>query len=166
MSSLRCTALTLLTIGMVSCAVMRPAPPEVQLAGLEITDMSLSHANFLATLRLYNPNQVDLEVERIQFTLFLNDVQVADGLTAETFALPALKSGNAVIHLSSSFLDLLQLTRTLQDRNELSFRIAGKIKIGGYGLFGTTIPVERQGSLPLTGTLNQLLPHSKRPSAR
>ena len=41
----------LLTITLAACAGFRPVPPEIQLSTLEISDISLSHANFLATLR-------------------------------------------------------------------------------------------------------------------
>jgi LEA14-like dessication related protein len=149
---------SLLAISLAACAGIRPEPPEVQLSALEITDFSLSHANFLATLRLFNPNGTALDVKGIKFTLFLNDVRIAKGQTAKTFTLPAEESGEAVIRLSSSFLDLLQLTRKLQDRSEITFRIAGEVRIGGYGLLGATIPIEREGALPLSGSLNQLLP--------
>ena len=62
------------------------------------------------------------------------------------------------MRLSSSFLDLFQLTRQLQGREEVTFRIDGQVKIGGFGLLGATIPIEREGSLPLSGSLKQLTP--------
>ena len=84
------TILTLLlALTLSACAGIRPAPPEVQLAGLEITDVSLSHANFLATLKLFNPNSVSMDIKGLQFTLFLNDTRVAKGLTAKSFSIPA-----------------------------------------------------------------------------
>jgi LEA14-like dessication related protein len=155
MSLIRKLILILLAISLAACAGMRPEPPEVQLSGLEITDVSLSHANFLATLKLYNPG---LDIEGIKFTLFLNDVRVARGQSAKAFSIPAEESGQAAVRLSSSFLDLFQLTRSLQNQQELSFRIAGEVKIGGIGLLGATIPIEREGTLPVSGSLNQLLP--------
>lgn len=158
MGSKRLTVITLLGILLTACTGMRPEPPQVQLAALEITDVSLSHANFLATLRLFNPNNVTLDIEGIKFTLFLNDIRIARGVTAKTFSLPAEESGDAAIRLSSSFLDLLQLTRSLQNQDAITFRLAGEVKIGGRGLFGTTIPIDREGTLPLSGSLNQLRP--------
>ena len=152
------TAATLLLVSLAACAGIRPEPPEVQLAGLEITDVSLSHANFLATLRLFNPNGVALDVRGLKFTLFLNEIRVATGQTAKAFTLGAEQSGEAALRLSSSFLDLLQLSRNMEGRDEITFRLAGEVRIGGYGLLGRTIPIDRQGSLPLAGSLNRLVP--------
>lgn len=153
----------LLAYSLTACAGLRPEPPDVQLSGLEITDLSLSHANFLATLKLYNPNAVGLDIEGIKFTLYLNNVRIARGQTAKAFLIPAEESGQAAVRLSSSFLDLFQLTSKLQGRDEISFRIDGQVKIGGFGLLGATIPIEREGSLPLSGSLKQLTPYNGSP---
>jgi LEA14-like dessication related protein len=154
----RTFVMILLALTLSACTGLRPAPLEVQLAGLEITEMSLSHANFLATLRLFNPNDIALNIESIKFTLFLNEVRIAKGLTAKDFSIPAQESEEATIRLSTSFFDLFQLTRKLQNQDEITFRIAGEVKVGGFGLFGTTVPIEREGSLPLSNNLDQLRP--------
>jgi len=146
----------LLATVLFACAALRPAPPEIQLTGLEITDLSLTHANFLARLQLYNPNGVSLDIKGLKFTLFLNDVRVADGQTAKSLTIPAEQRGEASIRLSSSLFNLYQLTRKLQGQDQIAFRINGEVTIGGLGILRTTIPIEREGVLPLAGTLNQL----------
>ncbi len=158
MSIYRLAIMIVLAISLTACAGVRPEPPSVQLAGLEITDVSLSHANFLATLNLFNPNSFGLNVDGLNFTLFLNDIRIAKGLTAKAFSIPAEENGEATLRLSSSFLNLFQLSRSIQDQDEIAFRIAGEIKIGGLGLLGATIPIEHEGTLPFSGSLNQLLP--------
>jgi LEA14-like dessication related protein len=158
MNITRLAILTLLGISLSACAGIRPEPPQIQLMGLEISEVSLSHANFLATLQLFNPNNASLNIERINFTLFLNDTRITKGLTAIPFTIPAGNSSEAVIRLSSSFLDLYQLTRHLHNQNEITFRIAGEVKIGGYGLLGTILPIEHEGTLLLPHNFNQILP--------
>ncbi len=158
MNLTRTVIVILFAAALASCAGMRPAPPEVQLSGLEITDLSLSHANFLARLQVYNPNGVSLDIKGLRFTLFLNDVRVADGQSTKPLAIAAEESGEAVIRLSSSFISLFQLTRKLQDQDQIAFRIDGEVIVGGMGFLSTTIPIEREGVLPITGTLNQLRP--------
>jgi len=150
----------LLAVVFTACSAIRPEAPQVQLSGLEITDVSLSHANFLATLDLYNPNGADLDIKRIEFTLFLNDIRIANGMTAKSFSIPAESNGTANVRLSSSFLNLFQFTHSLQDEDQITFHIVGEVKVGGIGLLGTTIPIEREGALPLSGSLNQLLPEN------
>lgn len=158
MKILRITVISLLALTLAACAGTRPEPPQVQLAGLEISDVSLSHANFLANLRLYNPNSVSLDIEGIAFTLFLNNVRIANGRTGKPLTIAAEDSGLAAIRLSSSYLELFQLTRGLQGREEVTFRIAGEIRIGGHGFLGTSVPIDGEGTLPLAGSLDRLRP--------
>lgn len=161
MSIYRIATIVILVISLTACAGIRPEPPTVQLSALEITDVSLSHANFLATVSLFNPNSYGLDIEGLSFTLFLNDIRIAKGLTAKAFSIAAEESGKASLRLSSSFLNLFQLSRSLQNQDEITFRLAGEIKIGGLGLLGMTIPIDREGILPLSDSLNQLLPGSQ-----
>lgn len=138
------------------CAAIRPEPPDVQLAGLTINDLSLSHANFLATVSLYNPNRTALKVEGLEFALFLDDLRFAQGRTAKTFTIPAEQSGEAALRLSTSFLDLFRLSQRLKDLDAVPFRIAGEIRIGGPGFLWMTVPIASAGSIPLAGALDQL----------
>jgi LEA14-like dessication related protein len=156
MTKFRTMILICLFAGCAACAGIRPVPPEVQLSGLEITDLSLSHANFLARLLLYNPNGVSLDIKSLKFTLVLNGVRVADGQSAKPLTIPAEESGEVSIRLSSSYLNLLHLTRKLQDQEQIEFNIDGEVKVAGLGILTTTVPIEHQGTLPLAGTLNHL----------
>ncbi len=158
MTKLRSLFIALLCLGLAACATVRPEPPEVQLASLEITELSLSHANFLANLKLFNPNSMALDIRGLSFTLFLSDIRIARGKTAKAFNIPSEEFGEAALHLSSSYLDLLKLSSGLQGKQQISFRIAGEVKVGGLGFMNITVPIDREGTLPLTGSLQQLAP--------
>jgi LEA14-like dessication related protein len=147
----------LLLLALTGCTTLRPNPPEVQLAGLTISDLSLSHANFLATLNLYNPNSTALDIEGLDFALFLDEVQVSRGATTKSLRIPAEQTGSASLRLSTSFLDLFRLSQRLKTLDAVPFRIAGEVKIGGPGFFWMTVPIDSEGTIPLAGTLDQLL---------
>jgi LEA14-like dessication related protein len=153
---LQLLATVLLGLVLTGCAAVRPNPPEVQLAGLEISDLSLSHANFLATLNLYNPNSTALDIEGLEFALFLDDIRIARGVTAKPFTIPAEQTGAAALRLSSSFIDLFRLARQLKGLDEVPFRIAGEVKVGGPGFFWMTVPIVSEGTIPLAGSLGQI----------
>lgn len=138
------------------CAAIRPEPPDIQLAGLEISDISLTHANFLASLSLYNPNSAALDVEGLEFALFLNDVRVARGITARSFTIPAEESGTAALRMSTSFIDLFRLSQKLQGLDAVPFRIVGDVKVGGPGFLWMTVPIDSEGIIPLAGAIGQL----------
>jgi LEA14-like dessication related protein len=139
------------------CVALRPEPPEVQLAGLTVSDLSLTHANFLATVSLYNPNSAALAIEGLHFELFLADIRVARGVTAKAFTIPAEQTGSAALRLSTSFLDLFRLAHQLKGIDQVPFRLAGAVKVGGPGFLWASVPINSQGSIPLTGSFEQLL---------
>lgn len=147
----------LLGLLLTGCATIRPDPPDVQLAGLTISDLSLSHANFLATLSVYNPNNAPLDIEGLEFALFLDEVRVARGTSAKAFSIPAEQTGSAAMRLSTSFLDLFRLSQKLKGLDEVPFRVVGDIRIGGPGFLGMTVPIVSEGTIPLVGALEQLL---------
>lgn len=163
MNRLRSLVMIFAIVNFVACASLRPLPPEVQLTGLEITDMSLSHANVLANLRLFNPNRTDLDIHGMKFALYLNEVRVASGQSVRSFSIPTEAYGDAAVRLSSSLLDLLKLSIKLQGETEVAFRLSGEVQVGGLRFLGATIPIEREGTLPLTGALNQLLSSPTQP---
>jgi LEA14-like dessication related protein len=153
---LRMLLILLLGLWLGGCATLRPEPPQVQLAGLQLSDLSLSHANFLATLNLYNPNSTTLNVEGLEFSLFLDKVRIADGKTAKAFSIPAEQSGTAELRLATSFLELIRLTQQLKDREQVPFRIAGAVRVGGPGWLGMTVPIDSEGVIPLSTILDKL----------
>jgi LEA14-like dessication related protein len=153
---LRLLVTLLLGLMLGGCAAMRPEPPDVQLAGLTISDLSLSHANFLATLSLYNPNSTALDVEGLEFALFLDEVRIARGVTAKAFSVPAEQTATADLRLSSSFIDLFRLSQKLKGLDQVPFRIAGEVRIGGPGFLWMTVPVESEGTIPLAGALGEI----------
>jgi LEA14-like dessication related protein len=151
--------LTTLLLGLLltGCAALRPEPPEVQLAGLTISDLSLSHANFLATLSVYNPNSTALEIEGLEFALSLDDIRIAKGKSTKAFSVPAEQTGSAALRLSTSFIDLFRLSQKIKNLDEVPFRIAGEVRIGGPGFLWMTVPIASEGTIPLAGALDQLL---------
>lgn len=150
--------LTMLVVWLLNgCVALRPEPPEVQLAGLTVSELSLTHANFLATVNLYNPNSAALDVEGLQFELFLDDIRVARGVTAKAFTIPAEQTRSTALRLSTSFLDLFRLAQKLQGLDQVPFRLAGEVKVGGPGFLWISVPIASQGSIPLTGSFEQLL---------
>lgn len=147
----------LISVVVSGCATLRPEPPEVQLAGLTVSDVSLTHANFLASVSLYNPNNTSLDVQRLQFEFFLDDIRLARGVTTKEFTIPAEQSGNASLRLSTSFLDLFRLARQLQNLDQVPFRLAGEIKIGGPGFLWITVPITSKGVIPISGNVEEIL---------
>ena len=91
-----------MTLLLTSCASMRPVAPEVSLLGLQLENLTLSHAILSADLSLYNPNDFPLDIQRAAYSLTLQGIQVARGQATEKLHIAAHETGTLTLRLSSS----------------------------------------------------------------
>lgn len=130
-----------------SCASLRPDPPEVSLERLQVSDFTLSHATLLAGLRLYNPNSIDLTIERVNYSLSLNGIKVSSGQSLESVSLPANDYGDVTLRLSAAYLDLLRFIQTAQKGDLLNYSLLGEVEVAGMGFLNLTYPLKREGTI-------------------
>ena len=136
-----------------SCGGIKPEPPEVALAGVTISNLTLSHANIIATLDVYNPNTKNVKVEKIQYTLILNGVKIAKGRSLEETVVPANGTAHIKLNIRAPYWDLVRVMSTLQKGRSAEVLLKGSAKLGGFGFGSYTYPFERRSVLSLRGLL-------------
>lgn len=136
-------SLILLLLG--ACASLRPEPPEVSLIGLQIEELTLSHINMRADLRLFNPNRIGLTIEQVDYALALNGVRVSAGKSMSAVRIAAGDSADVALRISGSYLTLLQLINNLHRQEDLKYLLDGSVKVRGMGILGRTFPLREEG---------------------
>ncbi len=131
-----------------SCSTLQPKPPEVSLTALQLESFSLSHADLSANLRIFNPNSMAVTIERVDYTLLLEDIEIADGRSVMPVRIGARDSGDLEIRLSTAYSSLMQVISGLNN-NEVKFSLDGSIQLGGMGFLQKTFPIQRQGTISL-----------------
>jgi LEA14-like dessication related protein len=98
-------------------------------------------------VRVRNPNDVPLEVERLLFDLEVNDRQLGKGWTAAPFDVPAF--GEAVVPVSMVVptSDLIAQIIELGTTQRLDYLLKGEAKLSN-AVFGT-VPFKQDGSFDL-----------------
>lgn len=142
---LRILLASLILLALGACASLRPEPPEVSLIGLQVEELTLSHINMRADLRLFNPNRIGLTVEQVDYALALNGVRVSSGKSVAPVRIAAGDSADIALRISGSYLNLLQLVNNLQRQEDLKYLLDGSVKVGGMGILGRTFPVREEG---------------------
>jgi len=132
-----------------SCAAMQPVAPEINLMGLVVDEVTLSHVNMVASLRLFNPNAVTLQVQSVEYELELNRVKVSAGKSLRSLDIAPDDFGNLDLRLSSAYWDIFRFVNNLQQGEELDFRLTGKVRVGGLGIIGHTFNFDHEGKIPL-----------------
>ncbi|MCK9294135.1 MAG: LEA type 2 family protein [Desulfobulbaceae bacterium] len=150
MKKIRAALCSLLVVFLLSsCAAMQPVAPEINLMGLVVDEVTLSHVNMVASLRLFNPNDVTLQVEDVEYELELNGIKVSSGKSLRSLDVPANDFGSLDLRLSSAYWDLFRFASNIQQGEELDFRLTGKVRVGGLGLIGHTFNFDHEGKIPL-----------------
>ena len=138
-----------------SCSTINTIPPEVNLMALEVQDVTLSHVNLLADLRIFNPNQDSVTIQGVDYTLHLEGVKVFAGQSSFTQSVEPQEYGHVSLRLSSAYWNIIELLNRLPDREEVSFSMAGSIKVGKNSLFAKRYSFTKQGMIPLQKAVQQ-----------
>ena len=118
-------------------------PPKVSIVGLKVVSAEVWVQHLKVRLQLHNPNDRDLPVTALEYTIEIAGQDIASGSYAESFVVPAHGDAefdtNVTANLASAVLKLLtHVPSTL-----VPYRLAGKITLAeGLG----RIPFEERAS--------------------
>lgn len=141
-----------LPIGLVAAACGAIPPSDLQSPTLgfndfTLTDLGLEQIRFLLTVDAANPNDIDVPLSNLTFTLDLFDRPVAQGRARErSFVLPKNGSRTVPIEFQVPTDKLLDAMRraNFTDLGTIGYRLKGSAR---YGSGPFSIPFERKGSL-------------------
>lgn len=130
------------------CAGVLPTaePPEVSIAGVAFEQPSLFEQRLRLDLRLRNPNDFALDVERVRFDLEVNDDHLGKGWTTAGFDLPAYGEAVVPVTIVVPTTDLIQRIVDLGTAQRLDYRLKGDAKLAGVP---TALSFERGGEFAL-----------------
>ncbi len=153
----------LIVAAVAGCATLgkRLEPPQVNLAGLRLVDVSAFEMVFEVDLRVFNRNTQPLVIQGIDCGLDLNGRHLAQGVADPRKEIPAYGSDTVTVQVYSSLLDMVGLAGKLiaaardQAPAEIwTYAVQGSLRMGS-GLLDK-IPFDARGEIDLkelAGTL-------------
>ncbi len=154
----------ILLVGLVFCVFVagcsqhsRFISPKVELLNLNVKDVSFSHINYQANIRLYNPNSEALKVDYMQYSLYINGIKLVDGAEQVSKEIGPHKEAVIPVRLSGSVLNVIRLISSMQNVKEVDFEMKGTVS--GIDTNGNSfsLPFSEKGKLDLS-SLNPGLP--------
>jgi LEA14-like dessication related protein len=124
-------------------------PPRVNITDLRIEDVKPLETAFQVELRIVNPNDFPLTVKGIECDLELNDQKFGSGVSGHTTTIPAFGTDVVSILIYSSMINLVRGILKLPEREQLSYRIKGSLRVATSSSFATSVPFENKGALDL-----------------
>ncbi len=121
--------------------------PQVELSGLNVKGVSLSHITYTATLGIYNPNNFDIHVDSIKYTLYLNGSKFMDGADSMDIKIGPHEDKKIKVRLSGSLFNALRLLSSLSREPRIDFEMKGAIRGRSSGIGpGFSVPFEEKGN--------------------
>ena len=128
-------------------------PPEMKFAGIRIVDADTFGATLEISIEAYNPNPIQIGIDRYDATLFINEKEIATqsggGITLEPrgkqmFSVKGYFSfGNILGTTADIFPDLLK------GKASLDYRVAGSVTAKAAGITFNS-PISSSGKINIT----------------
>lgn len=119
--------------------------PSITLGNVRILETRGLIQRLQIDLLVGNPNDFDIPLTGLEFTMQLNGLDFAQGLSSETVTIPRLGEATVPVDVSVSLLAVFQQMQMAASGQGVSYRIAGKAYLD-HALVGT-VPFARQGTL-------------------
>ncbi|MGI9592581.1 MAG: LEA type 2 family protein [Myxococcota bacterium] len=142
-------AIALLIAGATAChsPIGEPLePPEVTLVNVTPVAATAFEQRVKVVLRLTNPNNRDLAIEGLRFSLELNEQPFTRGVSDEGVTLPRLGEETLEVVATTTLIDLMRQVKVMANRQDLDFPyyIEGRIFLGGSL---RSLDFQKQGNL-------------------
>jgi LEA14-like dessication related protein len=134
--------LFLMSCNSLTALPVKPEAPEVLLVNVTPLDTTMFEQRLKVDLRVRNPNDFDLEVTGLDFTLHLNEQRLARGLTNKASTIPRLGDSVLSVETTTSTLEVLRQLLNLSQRQDVSYQVEGVLHTQGARL-----PFEHKGVL-------------------
>jgi LEA14-like dessication related protein len=122
-------------------------PPRAQLANVTVEGVSGLEAVLEVELRLFNTNEVAIEIHGIECELEINDRRLASGVSRTETRIPPFGTVIMPITLYSSVLDMVRRVMELPGRETMDYRLTGKLHLQNTPLFQPSIPFRSTGEI-------------------
>ena len=149
--TIRRIALPMLLLFLSGCSVLAPKfeKPQITVTGIALVGGNFLQQNFRVTVNVHNPNARTLPVTRLHIEMHVGGEQIATGLNAQPFVVPAHGDTQFDMNITANMaLALLKLAgRKDANADTIDYDMTGGAVIDLP--FLRDLPFHRTGSLPL-----------------
>ena len=122
--------------------------PRITLSNFNVQEIKIFESVFTIELRVFNTNEVPLEIKGLNCDLELNGKRLATGVANAKVNIPSYETALIPMTLYSSVLDVVTVLRGLAKTEKLEYKLTGRLRLG-KGAMPSTIPFKSTGELPL-----------------
>ena len=120
--------------------------PRIKMAHIQVKEIKVLETVFEIQLRVFNTNDVALQVKGIECELELNSEPFALGVSKTEIEIPPYDTQIVPIVVYSSVIDMVKGIHGLQKNEQLNYLIKGKIRLGANA-FPSVLPFASEGNV-------------------
>jgi LEA14-like dessication related protein len=124
-------------------------PPRITLANILVQEVQVFESVFQIELRVFNTNDVSLEIRGLDCELALNQRHFASGVSDIKTTIPPYGTAKIPIVVYSSVIDVVRGVIGLQDNENLRYDITGHLRLEGGPTLPSSIPFKSEGEITL-----------------
>ena len=145
-----CSGLMVILLIFSGCAGwgQRLETPRITLANFNVQEIKIFESVFTIEMRVFNTNEVPLEIKGLNCDLELNGKRLATGVANVKINIPSYETALIPMTLYSSVLDVVRMLRGLAKTEKLEYKLTGRLRLG-KGAMPSTIPFKSTGEMPL-----------------
>jgi len=148
--AMRSLALAML-LGLTGCSAFAPKieRPRLSLVSIGMMSADIFNQQFRVRLHVQNPNDRDIPVNGLDYELFLEGDSFAEGVSSNSFVIPALGETEFDLTVRTNFVSSIgRLVSRLNGRTQVQYVLEGKV-LTDIGMFNK-IPFRESGSVDLS----------------
>ncbi|MCY1423865.1 Late embryogenesis abundant protein [compost metagenome] len=121
--------------------------PDIRLLKVEVVKAKLLEQQFKLHFRIDNPNDSSLPIRGLQYTIYLNDILLADGESDDWFTVPANGHEHFAVPVRTNLWQHLKEIARLLKKNDqpIRYRLEGELATGLF--FGHDLHLSRSGEI-------------------
>jgi len=123
--------------------------PRITLASLRVQEFTGLETVFQIQLRVFNTNDVDLNVKGIEAGLHINGQPFAIGVSNTQVEIRAYSTELVPVTVYSSVINIIQSIRGFHESEQLNYLLKGKLRLAGESMLPATLPFESEGKVTL-----------------
>ena len=130
--------------------------PEVSLAHISVQESRGFETAYQIDLRVFNTNDIPLEIKGVDCELEINGRKFAKGVSATETAVPAygtelvrMEMYSSMLEMVSSFLNMVKEVQSKQAPPNIEYKISGRLRLGAGKMLPGSFPFKYQGELNL-----------------
>ena len=150
-SKIKTAAILVAIITIAGCAGVGKQldPPRISLANIRVQKVSGLETAFEIQMRVFNANDIDLNVKGISAELEINGQPFATGVSNTPVNIPSYGTELVTVTVYSSVIKMFKSIYGLKDLEELNYRLKGKVRVSGNNMTPTSLPFESEGQVTL-----------------